>query len=328
MANGDDTVTPGEVLRNPAIADVLDLLVKDGARAFYEGPIADAMLEAAQGWLGEKDLRRYQVKWRQPLRATYRGWDLAMPGAPCVTAGMSIQSFATLRQGAPIGRSMGDEDWRRLADAMAAGEALRTPEYERRLFEDGYLEGVVATCPGGSTMQVSTADEHGNLVSYTTSLGESAGLAAPGTGIVLNNFLGEEDIQPEDAGAAAGHRMMTSMCPTLALRGSHGIALGAAGSSRIRTAIFQTLVHRIDRERSLDEAVQAPRIHVEGGTWYVEGFGRPRDEVEALCALQPGAKATSGPGFYFGGVQAVEIDGDDMVAAADTARRGCAAYVV
>ena len=328
VANGDETVLPGERLDNPALADTLDVLVADGAKAFYEGPIADAMIEASQGWLAAEDMRAYRAHWRKPLETMYRDWTLHVPGAPCVTAGMTIASFAELAQGPPIQRSMGAEDWRRLADAMAVGEAVRTNEYEQRLFEAGYLEGLVAECPGGSTMQVSAADADGNLVSYTTSLGESAGIAARGTGIVLNNFLGEEDILPADADAAAGHRMMTSMCPTLATNGTRGLALGAAGSSRIRTAILQTLVHRLDRHRTLEDAVHAPRIHMEQGKFYVEGFGRPHSETDTLLALEPDSTATYGPGFFFGGVQAVEVGDDTIIAAADTPRRGCAAYVV
>lgn len=328
VANGDETVMPGESLRNPALADVLDALVADGARAFYEGPIAASLMDASQGWLRSQDLVAYAAHWRVPLRSSYRDWTLHMPGAPCVTSGMTIASFADLAQGPPIRRSMGADDWRRMADAMAVGEAIRTSDYEQHLFDDGYLESLVAGCPGGSTMQVSAGDADGNLVSYTTSLGESAGIAARGTGIVLNNFLGEDDILPADASDAVGQRMMTSMCPTIATCGANGLALGAAGSSRIRTAILQTLVHRIDRHRTLEDAVHAPRIHMEQGTLYVEGFGRPRDEVNALLALELISKSTQGPGFYFGGVQAVEVGPRGVDAAADTARRGCAACVV
>lgn len=328
VANGDQTAMPGERLSNPAIADVLDTLVAEGPRAFYEGDIAHALVNSADGWLTLEDLGAYHTRWIAPLRCTYRDWTLHLPGAPCVTSGMTIASFASLASGPPIARSMGLDDWQRLADAMAVGEALRTNEYEQRLFEKGYLEELVASCPGGSTMQVSTADADGNLVSYTTSLGESAGIAAKGTGIVHNNFLGEEDILPSGDSNAVGHRMMTSMCPTIASLGERGVALGAAGSSRIRTAILQTLVHRIDRHRSLEDAVHAPRIHMEDGTLYVEGFGRPHDEVQALLDLQALSKETQGPGFYFGGVQAVEVAEGAIEAAADTPRRGCAAYVV
>ena len=328
VSNGDETVTPGEQLDNPRLADVLDLLVAEGPRAFYAGDIAQAMVGAADGWLTHEDLASYHTRWVPPLRSKYRDWTLHMPGAPCVTSGMTIASFGALAQGPPIKRSMDMDEWQRLADAMAVGEAVRTDEYEQRLFEEGFLEGVVATCPGGSTMQVSTADADGTLVSYTTSLGESAGIAARGTGIVLNNFLGEEDILPAGESNAVGHRMMTSMCPTVAVEGSNGLALGAAGSSRIRTAILQTLVHRIDRHRELADAVEAPRIHMEGGTLYVEGFGRPQSEVDALLDMQKPSQETQGPGFYFGGVQAVEFRPDGIDAAADTPRRGCAAYVV
>ena len=328
VANGEQTVTPGETLRNPPLADVLDTLVVDGPAAFYEGEIAHAIVAAGQGWITKEDLASYHTRWVPTLQAKYRGWTLHLPGAPCVTSGMTIASFGALSQGPPIQRSMDVDDWQRLADAMAVGEAVRTDEYEQRLFEKGYLEEIVAACPGGSTMQVSAADVDGNVVSYTTSLGESAGIAAKGTGIVLNNFLGEEDILPSGESNAVGHRMMTSMCPTVALKGDTGLALGAAGSSRIRTAILQTLVHRIDRRRPLEEAVHAPRIHMEAGTLYVEGFGRPQSEVDALLALQKPSKETQGPGFYFGGVQAVEVGPKTIDAAADTPRRGCAAYVV
>ena len=87
---------------------------------------------------------------------------------------------------------------------MRRGAAVRTHEYEHRLFDEGFLQGLVAGCPGGATMHISTADGDGNLVSYTTTVGESAGVVAPGTGVAMNNFLGEEDILPVGGFGAAG----------------------------------------------------------------------------------------------------------------------------
>ena len=329
LSNDDEVAREGEVLRNRPLADTIECLVEEGPAAFYEGEIARAIVEASEEWLTRADLSAYQAPFREPLEGRYRGWTLRMPAMPSVTGGMVLAALRHLEEGAPLPGSLGVEGTRRLVESMRVASATRTPEYERRLFDDGYLQGLVAGCPGGNTMHISTADDDGNLVAYTTTVGESAGLCAAGTGVILNNFLGEEDILPAEGLSAAGKRMMTSMCP-MVMSDNQGtrIALGSAGSARIKSALLQVVTNVIDRGMPLREAVLAPRVHVEGETLYVEGYGRDPADVDALRVLSQAFEATWDCGFFFGGAQAVQSGPRGFQTGADEERRGCVGRVV
>ena len=116
------------------------------------------------------------------------------------------------------------------------------------------------------TTHVSVADEFGNLASLTTSNGEGSAYVLPGTGIMMNNMLGEEDLNPggfhrwtEDT------RLASMMCPTVArLADGSQVALGTGGSNRIRSAVLQVLVNLFEFDLPLEQAVMAPRLHLEG----------------------------------------------------------------
>ncbi|MDA1194923.1 MAG: gamma-glutamyltransferase [Planctomycetota bacterium] len=329
VSNGAQVVQPGERLCLPNLADTIERLVAEGAGAFYMGDVAEAIVTAADDWVTPEDLAAYKPRFREPLRGSYRGWTVHAPAMPSVTGPIVLAGLRLLEAGGELPRPLDVTAWRRIADAMEQGAALRTPEYEARLFEPGWLQGVLAGTPGGNTMQVSTADAEGTLVSYTTTVGESAGITAPGTGVVLNNFLGEEDILPVGAQREPGRRMMTSMCPMILEHGAgRRIALGSAGSARIKTAILQVIVQLLDAGLAPAEAVAAARVHTDAGRLYVEAHGRSRAEIEALRALRPNVEVVEPCGFYFGGAQVVEWTAEVARAGADEARRYCAARVV
>jgi len=329
LSNGEAVAQPGEVLRNAPLADTLACLVEDGEAAFYEGDIACAIVEAGEGWVTPQDLATYAAVFRKPLHGRYRDWHLRAPAMPSVTGGMLFAALKHLEAGGPLPRVFDVPAWERIVGAMRTMEEVRTPEYEHRLFEEGFLQAMLAACAGGNTMHISTADGDGNLVGYTTTVGESAGLVAPGTGVVLNNFLGEEDISPSGKQTQAGRRMMTSMCPLLLSNGAgRRFALGSAGSARIKTALLQIVLHLVDGGVDPAEAVRRSRLHLENDTLYIEGWGRTRDEVDALRPLGRRVESTTACGFYFGGAQVVEHAGASFDAGADEDRRGCVALIV
>jgi gamma-glutamyltranspeptidase/glutathione hydrolase len=178
-------------------------------------------------------------------------------------------------------------------------------------------------------MHCAAADADGNIASYTSTVGESCGVIAPGTGVLLNNFLGEDDIQPAGAPLPPGSRMLTSICPMiLDSRRGRCAAVGSSGSSRIRSAIVQVVSHLIDEGVGPNAAVRRPRVHWESGTLYVEGYGRVEREIRELCALTERSEVTRKLGFFFGGAQAVEVQGGAFGAGADNERRGGTALVL
>ena len=336
----------GEIYRHAALADLFELLADEGPTSFYDGPVARALTASTHGGITASDLKEYRVRETSSLSFPFRGATVHCPRAPSLTSGLlarSMQSLATFPAGIP---PSDPRPHRALIEAMLRGDSLRTTNYERKLFDDEYLEGVVARTPGGSTLHCSTADAKGNVVAYTTTLGEGSGVMAGNTGIHLNNFMGEDDIFNPSDGHTPGERMVTSTCPMIAVADDgRRIAMGAAGSKRIRTAIMQVLDHTLRESTSLHESVARPRLHVEGGILHVETFDRHVDELEAIrSAYESYKRENSGesglvgelvdmvesnaPGYFFGAVQAVAWSPTGVSAAADNARRGCEAREV
>ncbi len=155
-------------------------------------------------------------------------------------------------------------------------ELLRRPVAERA------LDTVQPAMP--STTQISVMDEDGLVVSLTTSGGEGAGFIVPGTGVILNNMLGEADLHPQGFHKSPpGQRIPSMMAPTVVLRdGQPALALGSGGANRIRSAIVQVLLNGLAGQMSLAQAVAAPRIHFEEGVMQVEA-GHDPAAIDALA---------------------------------------------
>jgi gamma-glutamyltranspeptidase/glutathione hydrolase len=156
-------------------------------------------------------------------------------------------------------------------------------------------------------------DARGDAASLSCSLGSGSGVVVPGTGVHLNNMLGEADL----AGSARpGERLASMMAPSLVLRESRPrLVIGSAGSERLRGAILQVVANVVGRGMGVEEAVAAPRVHLDGGVVHAEP-GRSGDVRWREKNL------------YFGGVSAVEVREDGELAAAGDPRRGGAGLVV
>ena len=145
----------------------------------------------------------------------------------------------------------------------------------------------------------------------------------PGTGFMLNNMLGEEDLNPGGFNRwKEGTRLVSMMSPAVAeLADGTRYALGSGGSNRIRSAVTQVLVNLLDFEMTLKDAVAAPRIHLEGNKLSIEpGFG-----AEALSALETAAPAThlwTEKNLFFGGVHTVSVKHGGIFDGAGDPRRG------
>src|SRR6185312_13873467 len=153
--------------------------------------------------------------------------------------------------------------------------------------------------------------------------GEGSGVVVPGTGLHINNVMGEEDLNPLGFHLhPAGRRMPSMMAPSIVMRdGEVELVLGSAGSNRIRSALLQTIVAVVDRGADAEEAVRAPRMHFEDGVVYAEP-GIDLDE------LDPGLQAVrfGGRNLFFGGVQAA-LSRDGTLSGAGDPRRGGAAVL-
>jgi gamma-glutamyltranspeptidase/glutathione hydrolase len=170
----------------------------------------------------------------------------------------------------------------------------------------------LAVLESGSTAHVSATDRSGTACAVTFSSGYGSGMVAAGTGIWLNNCLGEQELNPAGLHAAVpGARLLSNMAPTV---GRHDdgstLAIGSPGADRITTAIAQVLAGYLSG-LSLHEAVNRPRVHVHRP-------GRTDELVKRETDLT----------MYFGGVGATLVDADGhLVAAADPRREGAVRLV-
>jgi gamma-glutamyltranspeptidase/glutathione hydrolase len=175
----------------------------------------------------------------------------------------------------------------------------------------------------GSTTHISVLDERGNACGVTCSNGEGSAVVVPGTGVHLNNMLGEQDLNPLGFHRhPAGRRLPSMMAPTVVMRdGAAELVLGSGGSNRIRSAIVQTIVNLVDREMDVEDAVRAPRLHFEDGVVYAEP-GIDLDEVERTGHTVARFRDLN---MFFGGVQAVH--GAPPAGAGDPRRGGAVVAV-
>jgi gamma-glutamyltranspeptidase/glutathione hydrolase len=307
----------GDTLRNPDLGDALQRLASDGAEPFYRGDIASAVCE----WLGARgstlsaqNLADYRALEREPARVAYRDREILTNPPPSAGGTLLAYALALLDRG-PAPPSLCD-----MISAMSAAQAQRTPDFLKGLDRDGFLERFLSTRLG-STTHISAIDANGCACSVTCTNGEGSGVVVPGTGMHLNNVMGEEDLNPFGFHQhPAGRRMPSMMAPSVVMReGEVELALGSAGSNRIRSALLQTIVAVVDLGMGVREAVDAPRMHLEDGILFVE----PGIDVDRLDA-HANVVRFGAPNLFFGGVQAAMCRGKRLSGAGDPRRGGVA----
>ena len=311
----------GDVVRQPELADALLRLASEGAEPFYAGDIAARIVD----WVGERggsltaeDLRSYVVADREPVRVSYR--DRQVLTNPPPSAGGILIAHA-LRS---LDAEPGTPDVEQLVEVMEATQAERTPDFLEGLADPSFVERFLGRL--GSTTHIAVLDREGWACSVTCSNGSCSGIIVPGTGVHLNNMLGEQDLNPLGFHQhPAGRRLPSMMAPTVVLRDSEPeLVLGSAGSNRIRSAILQTIVHVIDERLPVREAVEAPRIHFEDGVVYAE----PGVDTTPLENADRALSRFRDRNLFFGGVQAVARDPEGTLGGGGDPRRGGAAIVV
>ncbi len=321
----------GERFRQPELADTLTWIAAEGDAPFYHGELAQRLAThcAEQGGhLGIDDLRQYRHIERQPLHHRYRGWRVATNPAP--SSGGVLMGFALAAlDGQDLGATTfgGTHHLKALAAVMAQTNLarhdglLRRSEQHRELMARHLASIAGHPVNNRGTTHISTIDKTGNCASLTLSNGEGSGQLLPGTGIMLNNMLGEEDLNTEGFNRwPCDVRVSSMMAPTLADNDQRLIAIGSGGSNRLRTAILQTLCNVIDFGMSPEAAVAAPRIHYERGQLDIEpGFSAA--SVQTLATDYPNHRVWTSPNLFFGGTHTVCWDGRAFSGAGD-ARRG------
>jgi gamma-glutamyltranspeptidase / glutathione hydrolase len=322
-----------EVLAFPELVEALERYGAEGAEPFYRGELAAAISDfvvGQGGTIGRGDLASYQAVERRPIRAPFRGTEV-LTNPPPSSGGILIAYCLGLLE------RMGDSsDPERLVAAMGAANDRRDLEFAEALYSEGFetsfldpagLDAAVDRL--GSTTHISVLDSAGTCASVTCSNGSGSGVLVPGTGVILNNMLGEEDLNP--AGfhrIAPGRRVPSMMAPTVVLRdGEIVLALGSAGSNRIRSAILQTVVRAVEQRLPVDVAVEAPRLHFEQGVVQAEP-GIDEEALRRIEAAGPSVARRPAINLFFGGVQAVARDPSTgaLSGGGDPRRGGAVAY--
>ncbi|WP_072620603.1 gamma-glutamyltransferase [Spirulina major] len=330
----------GEQLVHREFAHTLAAIVSEGIDLFYRGAIADQLVADCQthgGYLTHADLAHYQVIKRQPLRINYRGQTLLTNPPP--SSGGALMAF-TLQLLATAGLDTlpwgSETHLRALIRAMQLTNQARTDGYDDRIHDptiaaeflgaDHFAPYQAALAAGlnrwGSTTHISVMDEWGNAASATTSNGEGSGYMIPGTGIMVNNMLGEADLNPQGFHAWASDRRMSSMmAPTMILTdGQPTQVFGSGGSNRIRTVLTQIVTNLVDFGDDLRTAIARPRLHWESGTLNLEpGLGEGLELSDRYTDHQLHWQAQN---MFFGGVHGVERLPSGEFAGAGDDRRG------
>ncbi|KRT54153.1 gamma-glutamyltransferase/Threonine peptidase/MEROPS family T03 [endosymbiont of Ridgeia piscesae] len=324
----------GTLHHNPQLADLLEALQREGEALFYRGEPAQLLVRACRengGHLLAEDLEQFEVIRRSPLRCHYQGAQILTNPLPSL-GGSLIHFSLQLLEPCTLGRfsAASAEPLRFLARSMRQTQLMRQhPEAGNDLshaasllqaFQSRVAEGGISS---RGTTQVSIADRDGNLASLTLSNGEGCGYIIPNTGVMLNNMLGEEDLNPLGFNQwPKDQRIASMMAPTLLmLADGRRIVTGSGGSNRIRSAILQVISNLIDFEMPLAEAVAAPRIHLEGDLLSIEP-GLPAETISALEEEFPQQELWKQKSLFFGGTHSVALSSSGEVSGAGDERRG------
>ncbi len=358
---GGTMIAPGTRIRRPDLAATLRRIAREGPADFYQGELARAIVQDQEkhgGLITAEDLAHYQVLVTPAWWVSYRGWQVALPGPPSRGGGLVALALHLLSAfhleewlfHSPAHLALLAEVMREVLRARPEWEALlkanrATPEAWldparlerhirslrqrwRHLGQAGHLPREKETRP--NTTHISAVDAEGLALSMTMTAGEDAGFVVPGTGIQMNNMLGEWDLNPEGYHKLPpGTRLGTMMTPTLARHPEGSIfVVGSGGSARIRSAVMQVLSAYLDFRLPLRTAVEAPRTHLDPDDVYQVEYGIPETAIRVLEHWGYRVKHWPTKSLFFGGAHAVaHRRGQDWEAVGDS-RRGGAGQVV
>ncbi len=323
-------VRAGDIGHNPALADVLDLIGLEGSSVLMTGELGRVLVEtmaANEGLITARDLAEYDPAVRTPVRITVGDWDFAINPPPAVGGPMLAVMLGELAR---------RDSWG-VADLLdiqrqVLGYRLTSHDLERDLEAAGHdlllrvdRHGLAGLPTSSSTANISAVDSDGLACTITVSSGYGAGVSIPGTGLMLNNALGEVELNRLGLHALApGTRLASNMAPTTGRTlDGRALAVGSPGADRITTALQQVLAHGCLRGRSLSEAVDAPRVHV-GFAADGEPIVHYEPSPDIAAALQDTGWAGVDHGtmaMYFGGVGAAYVAADGSLEAAGDHRR-------
>ncbi len=323
------------LFKNEEYGNFLKEFAKNGSDIFYKGEVADDIEKLCLtkgGLLDKKVLNEYKVIKKNPLKFNYK--DHSIYTNPPPSSGGILMAFSLLLlENENLGKKKRQKYFEKIIVAQKITRDFRK-EYVDKFLHANNLKDVLKNDKlldsfrdnlkerlnmWGNTTHISIIDNFGNGASTTTTNGEGCGHIIPQSGIMLNNMLGEEDLNPHGFfGWSSGIRLPSMMAPTAVLKDSKlSLLLGSAGSNRIRSAMLQTIINYTHFNMSVQESISEPRVHYENGTIFTE----PPLSIN-LQGTNSAYKLRQfdSLNMFFGGVQAVS---GDLEGGADPRRGAC-----
>jgi gamma-glutamyltranspeptidase / glutathione hydrolase len=347
---GGARLVAGDRLRLPDLAATLETLAEDGPASLYEGELAAAIvrhMEETGGGITRADLAAYRVVRRRPVQIPYRGTRFTSNPPPSSGGVLVAYGLRLLEGVGSTGRDRASEIGA-LVEVMREQTRQRGGSFAADLYRGGLarrllgdptlreglervqagLEATLEPASPGGTTHISVVDARGNAASLSSSTGAGSGVVVPGTGIHLNNMLGEYDLVPGGANPKPGIRLTSMMSPSIVLEGDRPrLVLGSAGSVRLRGAVMQVVENVIGHGLPVEEAIERPRVHIDEPHVHCEGGTEPEVAAE-LERRGYDVVRWRRRNLFFGGVAAVERLADGTLAAAGDPRRGGHGLVV
>jgi len=328
-------VAPGETVVVPGLAETLKILAEEGPDSLYRGRLCDRLsddMQAHGGIMSRLDLEAYRPVARSPITVGIDGWTVATNPPPAFGGGTLAAMLLLCSEGdwskwdlptthRMIGVQTGVLGYRR--DRLDLAPDV-TPETARML--EAAASGELSASPPGSTAHTSAVDTGRLGCAITISFGYGSGVVVPGTGLWLNNHLGEMELNRLGFHSRPpGTRLSSNMAPSIARRRDGAtLVVGSPGADRIATALLHVILNFVRMGMDLEAAITAPRLHVEdrGGRMVVAyEAGLPVDRIAGE------ARRFDEIDMFFGGVAAAVLDPEKgLLAASDPRREGGVAY--
>ena len=315
----------GDTFKNPNFSDFLYSISRYGKKFFYEGDGADIINKfySSEGYINKKELKNYQMKIRKPNIINIGEYKIFTNPAPSYGGTLMIFMLKLLKKSNKLNADMTQLVKSMELTSMARNSVCSNPNNEMEinnvlekkifseyldLFNDNNFIGNTSKLSGlGSTTHISIIDKWNNIVSVTTTNGEGCGHFIPEFGIMMNNMLGEQDLNPYGFhNWEKQRRLPTMICPTIIFKNNKPLyVLGSGGSNRIRSAIIQVVLNLIVKNMPLEEAINASRVHLEGKELYFEPEIKiPTNKYFEHIKKIPFEKKS----LFFGGVNCVSIN--------------------
>ena len=314
-------ISNSELFYNQEYGDFLELFVKDGAKCFYKGDLAkdiDKYYRENGGLLNYEELANYDVKVREAISFDYLDYTV-YTNPPPSSGGILIAFALELIQSNDYTEFQSIEYIKELIETFAVTAEFRNSVIDAKLHDneltavlnnENLIEHYKQSLNSrvnlwGNTTHISIIDAEGNCASVTSTNGEGSGVVIPNTGIMMNNMLGEEDLNPHGFFKwPSGIRLPSMMAPTILLEENiPKLVLGSAGSNRIRSAIIEVIERHLRFGNGIQKAVDAPRMHLEKNELFFEpGFD---SKIISEAKKHYSVNEFKDLNLFFGGVNAV-----------------------